>query len=136
MPIPWVVFGSLIWFTCLGAVGCASIILYTLFPSLLSPTDQIWPIFWTLGRGQWPNAGEIDIIEAINLQVNNQMSMHTLPGCTHASNTNEIGFALQPDCSQDSGCTVDEMKPNNLQEQFAAAGGGVWATEFDSSGIR
>jgi hypothetical protein len=39
------------------------------------------------------------------------------------------------DCSQPSGCTVLETSPNSYNEGFAAAGGGVWATQFDVAGI-
>src|SRR5215471_10971509 len=103
--------------------------------SIYQYVHKVWPIFWTNGKGAWPDGGEIDIIEAVNLQQNNQMAVHSQPGCTHDHNQNEVGLSGERDCNQRSGCTVNEGKPNSLQQQFATAGGGVWATQFDTSGI-
>lgn len=35
-----------------------------------------WPAFWLVGPN-WPNDGEIDIIEGVNNQVGNDMTLHT-----------------------------------------------------------
>ena len=83
----------------------------------------------------WPNTGEIDIVEGINLMQNNQMALHTLPGCAHVAPPTQKGLSLEADCSQDSGCTVQESAPDSFQQAFAAAGGGVWATQFDVTGV-
>ena len=97
---------------------------------------KVWPSFWSLGAGmQWPNGGEIDIIEGINLMTNNQMALHTVPGCTKAPNNTQTGTTLETDCSTDQGCLVAETQPNSYGQTFAQAGGGVWALEFDTSGI-
>ncbi|KAJ6486835.1 glycoside hydrolase family 16 protein [Mycena sanguinolenta] len=95
---------------------------------------SVWPSIWTMGPA-WPAGGEIDIIEAINLDLNNQYAMHTTQGCFHTTPPGQIGTSSMDDCSQPSGCLVGENKPNSYQSGFAAAGGGVYAAQFDYTGI-
>lgn len=96
---------------------------------------SVWPAFWSFGPN-WPENGEIDIIEGINLMPNNQISVHSTPGCTHNGSEYQLGTSgTTTDCSEPSGCTVMETSPNSYGSGFAAAGGGVWATQFDVSGI-
>ena len=56
----------------------------------------------------------------------NQMAIHTSTGCTVSG----------ADCSQGSGCTVTEKQTSSYGQAFATAGGGVWATQFDTTGIK
>ncbi|KAI6114526.1 hypothetical protein F5141DRAFT_1107390 [Pisolithus sp. B1] len=96
---------------------------------------SVWPAFWSFGP-QWPYDGEIDIIEGINLMTYNQMAVHTTPGCIYSGSVGQLGISgSTTDCSQPSGCTVMETSPNSFESGFAAAGGGVWATKFDDTGI-
>ncbi|RDB16079.1 putative glycosidase C21B10.07 [Hypsizygus marmoreus] len=95
---------------------------------------SVWPAFWTKGP-TWPDDGEIDIMEAINLMDHNQMALHTTPGCTHSTPPNQMGVSTELDCSKPSGCVVTETAPNSFREGFAAAGGGVFAAQFDVAGI-
>ncbi|KAF7323782.1 Rhodanese domain-containing protein [Mycena kentingensis (nom. inval.)] len=83
----------------------------------------------------WPRGGEIDIIEGINLMKDNQMALHTTPGCYHTTPPGQTGNSTIADCSNPAGCLVTERSPNSYREGFAAAGGGVWATQFDVAGI-
>ncbi|KAH9040528.1 glycoside hydrolase family 16 protein [Lactarius hengduanensis] len=95
---------------------------------------SVWPAFWTKGP-TWPDNGEIDIIEGVNLMGANQYALHTLPGCSQPPGVVQTGVSGATDCSQPSGCIVSETSPNSFNEGFAAAGGGVWATQFDVAGI-
>ncbi|TFL00746.1 glycoside hydrolase family 16 protein [Pterulicium gracile] len=95
---------------------------------------SVWPAFWTKGPN-WPDDGEIDIIEGINLQANNQMALHTTPGCMHTTPPNQMGVSGELDCSTPAGCVVGERFPNSYGPGFGENGGGVWATQFDVSGI-
>lgn len=99
-------------------------------------SQQVWPAFWTLGSGKtWPQGGEIDIIESINLLPNNQIALHTTPGCSQSQNLGQTGQTTEGDCSTPQGCVVRETKANSYESGFAQAGGGVWATQIDASGI-
>ncbi|KDR80022.1 hypothetical protein GALMADRAFT_62843 [Galerina marginata CBS 339.88] len=94
---------------------------------------SVWPALWTKGP-TWPQDGEIDIVEAINMMQSNQMALHTSPGCKHTPTT-QLGTSVELDCSTPAGCTVIENAPNSFGEGFNSAGGGVFATRFDASGI-
>lgn len=96
----------------------------------------VWPAFWTKGL-DWPRQGEIDIVEGINLMTNNQMALHTFSGCSATSGTDQTGTAGTSNCNSTdgAGCTVSENAQNSFGAGFASAGGGVWATQFDVSGI-
>ncbi|KZP14965.1 glycoside hydrolase family 16 protein [Athelia psychrophila] len=96
---------------------------------------SVWPAFWTFGPN-WPEDGEIDIIEGVNVMPSNQVALHTTPGCYHpASDVYETGIAGDGDCSTAAGCLVTESQTNSYESGFAAAGGGVWACQFDVAGI-
>lgn len=99
---------------------------------------SVWPAFWTKGTLLWPDGGEIDIIEGINLVSQNQMALHTLPGCYHNTTPpNQMGISdpTKVDCSQPSGCVVSESAPNSFGQGFANAGGGVFGVQFDVAGV-
>ena len=96
----------------------------------------MWPAFWTLGVEEtWPDAGEIDIIEAINDSDANQIALHTTVGCYQASVSNQSGITGELDCSTLLGCVVKEVQPNSYGPDFALAGGGVFALLLDNTGI-
>ncbi|CAA7259416.1 unnamed protein product [Cyclocybe aegerita] len=97
---------------------------------------SVWPAFWTYGlQEEWPLAGEIDIIEAINGMNNNQIALHTKQGCFQAQNVEQTGRTIERDCSTPRGCIVAETKANSFGPGFAQAGGGVYVTQIADSGI-
>jgi len=103
---------------------------------------SVWPAYWMEGPN-WPNDGEIDIVENVNLASNNQYALHTVQGCQHpsaADSTNiETGILQQPDCfnqtAGNTGCLVRDSGSNSYGAGFAKGGGGVFATLWDSTGI-
>lgn len=66
---------------------------------------------------------------------NNQMALHTTTGCMHPDADSETGVVGGLDCSTPSGCTVMESSPNSFESGFELMGGGVWACQFDVTGI-
>ncbi|KAJ7302806.1 concanavalin A-like lectin/glucanase domain-containing protein [Mycena albidolilacea] len=102
---------------------------------------SVWPSIWLNGvlePGQvWPAAGEIDLIEAINLFDHNQMALHSYAGCVQPANVTQMGHTLIHDCNDTtaSGCTVAETKPNSFGAGFAGNGGGAFGLQFDVAGV-
>ncbi|KAF9004224.1 hypothetical protein BDQ17DRAFT_1354809 [Cyathus striatus] len=67
---------------------------------------------------------------------NNQVAVHIDLGCTlNSSSAAQTGRTLQSDCSSSAGCVVAETKDSGCGGAFAQAGGGVFAMQFDVSGI-
>ncbi|KAK0230110.1 glycoside hydrolase family 16 protein [Armillaria fumosa] len=101
---------------------------------------SVWPAFWTFGGtdAEWPMFGEIDIVEGINLQTDNRMSLHhNDSSCVQPANPAQTGQTFNSNCSNGGGgvgCTISETKPNSYGEGFAQNGGGAFALQFDVSG--
>ncbi|WVQ79865.1 hypothetical protein IAT38_001965 [Cryptococcus sp. DSM 104549] len=103
---------------------------------------SVWPAIWTQGPN-WPDGGEIDISEGINLQSTNMIALHTANGstCTVSNTTSSMtGDITQANCdnqaSENSGCTVMDRSTESYGAGFAAAGGGVYVTEWALEAIR
>jgi hypothetical protein len=95
-----------------------------------------WPAFWSLGGGvKWPQNGEIDIIEVANQDTYNKMTLHTTNNCTEAGFL-ETGTLITNNCSDGSGCTVQDTRSTSAGPGFNAIGGGVYAMEWTSYFIR
>ncbi|KAF9511049.1 glycoside hydrolase family 16 protein [Hydnum rufescens UP504] len=100
---------------------------------------SVWPAFFLMGN-DWPNNGEIDIVENVNLATSAQYSLHTLNGCTHpSSSSGESGTLVSTDCynatNGNQGCIVRESQANSFGSGFSSVGGGGFATLFSESGI-
>ncbi|KAJ9497236.1 hypothetical protein LTR99_001970 [Exophiala xenobiotica] len=101
-----------------------------------------WPAFWTVGAN-WPNAGEIDIIEGVNSQVGNSMALHTASGCSITNNGLFSGsistsncFVNAPGQAMNAGCQILASNDGaSYGTQFNQGQGGVYATEWTSSDI-
>ncbi|KAK4101702.1 glycoside hydrolase family 16 protein [Parathielavia hyrcaniae] len=97
----------------------------------------LWPAFWMFGPG-WPNSGEVDIIEGVNSQTSNSVTLHTGPGCSVTNPGSLPGTKLlSPDCQGHEGCTQHNLGASNTYgASFNAAGGGVYALEWTDAAIK
>jgi len=101
-----------------------------------------WPAIWTCGPN-WPNYGELDIIEGVNNQALNSMSMHTSTGCTmQGVARKQSGTAKNLDCwvadrnqTNNSGCGVQSANTMSYGMGFNNNKGGVYAVVWNSAGI-
>lgn len=104
-----------------------------------SSSCGIWPAFWMFGPN-WPSSGEIDILEGVNSQTSNSVSLHTAAGCS-VSSPGALALAgtklVSSNCQGNKGCTqATHPTSNNYGAGFNAAGGGVYALEWTDAAIR
>ena len=109
----------------------------------------VWPAFWMLSSSAvWPVGGEIDILEGVNDQVGNHMTLHTSEGCSigNASTsspaenfTGQLGTTncdvKAPDQPTNAGCQISNPDPAAFGTGFNKVGGGVYAMEWTSASI-
>jgi hypothetical protein len=97
---------------------------------------------WMLGP-DWPTNGEIDIIEGVNSESANLMTLHTDAGCSVSNSvTPYSGNLVTPNCdvnapgqATNAGCSIDSTSSQTFGSGFNAIGGGVYATEWTSAAI-
>jgi len=98
-----------------------------------------WPAVWTVGA-DWPNEGEIDILEGVNDQGPDQITLHTGSGCTMPSSRSQTGTTLTTNCNanvnSNSGCGVQDPDSRSYGPTFNANGGGWYAVERTNSFIQ
>ncbi|KAI9834800.1 MAG: hypothetical protein M1819_002886 [Sarea resinae] len=97
-----------------------------------------WPAFWMVGPN-WPNDGEIDIVEGVNDQTENDMTLHTGAGCSITNDGDFTGSIIFSDCdssgSSNDGCQIQDSRTSSYGSAFNSANGGVYAMEWTSSDI-
>ncbi|KAJ4483174.1 concanavalin A-like lectin/glucanase domain-containing protein [Lentinula aciculospora] len=110
---------------------------------------SVWPSLFTQGQ-VWPQQGEIDLIEQVNLATDNRYSLHVgvdncnQPTSVASNQTGTISTAsgdlsnctVTPTTGQNTvGCVTTETKSNSFGSGFASQGGGVYAMLWDTDGI-
>jgi len=105
----------------------------------------VWPAFWTVGSGQWPYTGEIDIVEGVHDNQHNQVTWHTGENCTLTPTANFTGTIVQTNgqdnlncygnTNDNAGCGITEWSRASYGPTFDAQGGGVFAMKWDDEGI-
>ncbi|KAJ3791139.1 concanavalin A-like lectin/glucanase domain-containing protein [Lentinula aff. detonsa] len=110
---------------------------------------SVWPSLFTQGQ-VWPQQGEIDVIEQVNLATDNRYSLHVgvdncnQPTSVASNQTGTISTAegdisnctVTPTTGQNTvGCVTTETKSNSFGSSFSSQGGGVYAMLWDTDGI-
>ncbi|KKK16450.1 hypothetical protein AOCH_005856 [Aspergillus ochraceoroseus] len=96
-----------------------------------------WPAFWSVGPN-WPNDGEIDIIEGVNKNEANEIVLHTSGSCDVGGNNDMSGNITSTECGEASGtigCVVDGAQ-GSFGTPFNSQNGGVYAMEWASDFIK
>lgn len=101
-----------------------------------------WPAFWMLGP-DWPNGGEIDIYEGVNLDYLNGMTLHTGPNCSIMPQLGRYSGTMEskncdvkaPGQDSNKGCQIMSRNPLSFGTGFNVAGGGVFVTELTDEAI-
>lgn len=96
----------------------------------------VWPAWWLFGPN-WPNSGEIDIIEGVNQGFTDTITLHTAAGCTaNIGGSQSTTVLTSSNCNADNGNTGCGVTTGaNYGSTFNSAGGGVYALQWESSGI-
>ncbi|TAQ88813.1 hypothetical protein B7494_g2862 [Chlorociboria aeruginascens] len=101
-----------------------------------------WPAFWlTSEASDWPQEGEIDVIEEANNAANNQMSLHVSKqqgACTISTSPSMTATKDRwGDCTQENtgGCDANDFSPQSFGTAFNTNGGGIYALDWTSSYI-
>jgi len=109
-----------------------------------------WPAWWLVGPN-WPNGGEIDIIEGVNTNTQDTTTLHTSEGCDQSAESTSLFSGTWGDGSNGqpaTNCWINA--PNQYSNQgcgivgngnsygapFNANGGGVYALEWTTTFIR
>ncbi|PTU19718.1 hypothetical protein P175DRAFT_0534175 [Aspergillus ochraceoroseus IBT 24754] len=100
-----------------------------------------WPAFWMVGPN-WPQGGEIDIIEGVSQSTNNAMTLHTSDGCSIAGN-GFTGTIQSTNCfvgaggqGYNTGCGIQLTSNASYGDGLNNADGGVYGMEWTSGGFK
>ena len=93
----------------------------------------VWPAFWTSTGDQWPEGGEIDIIEGVNGRGPNLSSLHTAKNCSIDArfNSSQLGNLERTDCAFQPGCASKYNDRLSFGHAFNNNGGGYFALMRD-----
>ncbi|EGN97297.1 glycoside hydrolase family 16 protein [Serpula lacrymans var. lacrymans S7.3] len=99
-----------------------------------------WPAVWETDESNWPDGGEVDIVEGVNNVVPNQSTLHTSPDCTIPSSGGMLGTVVGTDCDAtvngNAGCGIQYTEDDNsFGPDFNNVGGGWYAMERTNDAI-
>ncbi|KAF5361256.1 hypothetical protein D9758_010301 [Tetrapyrgos nigripes] len=106
-----------------------------------------WPAWWSYSFSQYPDGGELDIIESVNRLSDNFLTFWragdaqcTFPPSSRGSATGIVDSDNAPLCTQSTTdqqkCGFDDASGGGWGQAFNNAGGGVYAHLIDEEGIK
>lgn len=106
----------------------------------------VWPALWQNGDN-WPNGGEIDVLEGVGDSNINTISLHTSNGCTvdkSSASNNFTGTLLRSNCyaynSPTGGCSITDTLNSTARPSygsgFNANKGGIYVVQFEEEGVK
>ncbi|KAH9938887.1 endo-beta-glucanase [Epithele typhae] len=105
----------------------------------MSCPRSTWPALWEFGP-DWPNDGEVDILEGVNDHGPNQATLHTSANCAMPATRDMTGTSTGNNCdvneTGNSGCGVQSDSSSSYGPAFNAIGGGFYAMERTNSFIK
>ncbi|KIK50587.1 glycoside hydrolase family 16 protein [Collybiopsis luxurians FD-317 M1] len=111
--------------------------IYDIAKMPVGPTT--WPAIWSTAEANWPDNGEIDVIEGTTESTGNQITMHTGAGCTLTTGQAITGTTVDSELtcesggSNNNGCPTKDPDTSSFGAGFNSAGGGVFAELWDPS---
>ncbi|KAL4807938.1 concanavalin A-like lectin/glucanase domain-containing protein [Aspergillus unguis] len=96
-----------------------------------------WPAFWAVGPN-WPDDGEIDIIEGVNKHDSNEIVLHTSGSCDVGGGHEMLGDMTSSECGDASGtigCVVKGQQGSS-GDPFNKQNGGVYAMEWQKEYLK
>ncbi|KAK4505601.1 hypothetical protein PRZ48_003564 [Zasmidium cellare] len=111
------------------------------FDILNSPYGcSTWSALWLSDPANWPANGEIDVVEAVNQATTGvQSTLHTTNNCKMNVKRKQTGDTLTKNCyngtDSNAGCGV-QGEPDTYGQALNQNGGGIYAMEWRSQGIR
>ncbi|THH27512.1 hypothetical protein EUX98_g6672 [Antrodiella citrinella] len=99
-----------------------------------------WPAYWMVGD-DWPNQGELDILEGVNDQTTNQITAHTGSVCNLVTNAVQttgriVGETCQSSNGANAGCNYALDNNATYGHGFNMNAGGVYAHTWETDAIK
>ncbi|KAH7926486.1 glycoside hydrolase family 16 protein [Leucogyrophana mollusca] len=132
-----------------NSVRIVSNLQYTTFAAIFDMRHMpegcgTWPAVWTVGA-DWPNQGEVDIVEGVNSMMPNVASVHTGSNCKMpSSGRNMSGVSTGVNCAtyetNGAGCGIEftdtPNDPRSFGPGFNSHSGGWYAFERTNSDFK